>query len=134
MPDLEDSSQENSSSDELSDEYVYTVNGASSSDTPSTTPQVDIKVQNIMIKFLIDSGATLNLIDEEAWSKILKRNKSIMLQKSTSCIYPYGSDKPLELKRSVHNHTIVSQPSKCLKFTTFREGCFVISNKMQVFK
>ena len=51
-----------------------------------------------MIKFLIDSGATVNLIDEEAWSKIQKRNKRIMLQKSTSRIYPYGSDKPLELK------------------------------------
>ena len=24
--------------------------------------------------------------------------------------------------------TIVSQPSKCLKFMTFREGCFVICN------
>ena len=24
--------------------------------------------------------------------------------------------------------TIVSQPSKCLKFMTFREGCFVIRN------
>ena len=98
VPDLEDSSQEDSSSDELSDEYVYTVNGASNSDTPNTTPQVDIKVQNTMIKFLIDSGATVNLIDEEAWSKIQKRNKSIMLQKSTSHIYPYGSDKPPELK------------------------------------
>ena len=42
VPDLEDSSQEDS--DELSDEYVYTVNGASTSDTPSTTPQVDIQV------------------------------------------------------------------------------------------
>ena len=51
-----------------------------------------------MIKFLIDSGATVNLIDEEAWSKIQKRNKSIILQKSTSRIYPYGSDKPLKLK------------------------------------
>ena len=28
--------------------------------------------------------------------------------------------------------TIVSQPSKCLKSTTFREGCFVIRNRMQV--
>ena len=27
-----------------------------------------------------------------------------------------------------HNDTIVSQPSKCLKFMTFREGCFVIHN------
>ena len=98
VPDLEDSSLEDSSSDELSDEYVYTVNGASTSDTPSTTPLSDIKVQNTMIKFFIDSGATVNLIDEEAWSKIQKRSKSIMLQKSTSRIYPYGSDKPLELK------------------------------------
>ena len=98
MPDLEDSSLEDSSSDELSDEHVYTVNGSSTSDTPSTTPQVDIKVQNTMIKFLIDSGVTVNLIDEEAWSKIQKHNKSIMLQKSTSRIYPYGSDKPVELK------------------------------------
>ena len=98
VPDLEDSSQEDGSSDELSYEYVYTVNGASNSDTPNTTPQVDIIVQNTMIKFLIDSGATVSLIDEEAWSKIQKCNKSIMLQKSTSRIYPYGSDKPLELK------------------------------------
>ena len=99
MPHLEDSSLEDSSSDELSDEYVvYTVNGSSTSDIPCTTPQIDIKVQNTMIKFFIDSGATVNLIDEESWCKIQKRNKSIMLQKSTSRIYPYGLDKPLELK------------------------------------
>ena len=98
VPDLEDSSLEDSSSDELSDEYVYTVNGSSTSDTHSTTPQSDIKVQNTMIKFLIDSGATVNLTDEEAWSKIQKHNKSIMLQKSTSRIYRYGSDKPLKRK------------------------------------
>ena len=30
--------------------------------------------------------------------------------------------------------TIVSQPSKCLKFMTFREGYFVIRNWMQVLK
>ena len=55
VPDLEDSSLEDSSSDELPDEYVYTVNGTSNSDTPSTTPQGDFEVQNTMIKFLIDS-------------------------------------------------------------------------------
>ena len=47
---------------------------------------------------MIDSEATVNLIDEEAWSKIQKRNKSMMLQESTSRIYRYGSAKPLELK------------------------------------
>ena len=57
--------------------------------------QVEYK---IVCFILIDSGATVNLIDEDAWSKVQKRNKSIMLQKSTSRIYPYGSDKPLELK------------------------------------
>ena len=30
--------------------------------------------------------------------------------------------------------SIVSQPSKCLKFMTFREGCFIIYNEMQVLK
>ena len=33
-----------------------------------------------------------------------------------------------------HQIAIVSQPSKCLKFMTFREGCFVIRNWMQVLK
>ena len=51
MSDLVDSSLEDSSSDEFSDEYVYTVNGSSTPDTPSTAPQVDIKVQNTMVKF-----------------------------------------------------------------------------------
>ena len=69
MPDLEDSSLEGSSSDEFSDEYVYTVNGSSTSDTPSTTPQIDIKVQNAMVKFLIDLGVTVNLTDEEHGAK-----------------------------------------------------------------
>ena len=30
--------------------------------------------------------------------------------------------------------TIVSQPSKCLKFMIFWEGCLVICNGMQVLK
>ena len=49
--DLEDSSLEDNSSDEFSDEYVYTVNGSSTSNTPSTTPQADVKIQNTMINF-----------------------------------------------------------------------------------
>ena len=39
----------------------------------------------------------------------------------------------LNLKSSITS-IIVSQPSKCLKFMTFREGCFVTRNWMQVLK
>ena len=38
------------------------------------------------------------------------------------------------LKNKQTKHYIVSQPSKCLKFMTFREGCFVILNWMRALK
>ena len=34
--------------------------------------------------------------------------------------------------KTLHRWAIVSQPSKCLNFITFREGCFVIRDWMQV--
>ena len=36
------------------------------------------------------------------------------------------------MNSTTYTSAIVSQPNKCLKFMTFREGCFVIRNWVQV--
>ena len=45
-------------------------------------------------------------------------------------------NKKIRHSKAKHNNliSIVSQLSKCLKFMTFREGCFVIRNSWQVLK
>ena len=58
-----------SSSDE---EYAYTVRNHTEhvSVVSAKTPKVNIKVNNKLCTFLLDTGATVNLLDEEAYKKV----------------------------------------------------------------
>jgi len=60
------------------------------------TESAKIKVENVEIKMIIDSGSSINIIDKDTFEKIKKRNKNLVLSKNIKTkIFPYAS-KPLK--------------------------------------
>ena len=60
-------------------------------------PQATISICNIPIRVIIDSGSTVILINKATF-KVLKQNShTLNLRRSNAKIYPYGTEKPLEV-------------------------------------
>ena len=70
-----------------SDDYVY----AFQIGNKSKTHQVLINDTDINV--IIDSGSTISMLDENSFDSIIPKPK---LEKSSTKIYPYQSDSPLE--------------------------------------
>ena len=81
-----DSSTETSSEED----YVYTVENKSD---PKT--RAKIRVNSVEINFIVDTGATVDVIDSKTYDRL---KSSVKLCKSTTKIFAYGSNKPLPLK------------------------------------
>ena len=81
-----DSSTETSSEED----YVYTVENKSD---PKT--RAKIRVNSVEINFIVDTGATVDVIDSKTYDRL---KSSVKLCKSTTYIFAYGSTKPLPLK------------------------------------
>ena len=79
---------EHNSSD--SDEYLFKL-------TDNNIVDVEVKVDNYPITFLIDSGASINLIDKTTFDKLLD-NCDVKLNSTSAKVYTYGSKIPLPLK------------------------------------
>ena len=56
-----------------------------------------VQINDTPINMLIDTGSTINIIDTNSFNKIQKNN-NISLKQSKTKIFPYGSEKPLEIK------------------------------------
>jgi hypothetical protein len=54
-----------------------------------------IRVNSVEINFIVDTGATVDVIDSKTYDRL---KYSVKLCKSTTKIFAYGSDKPLPLK------------------------------------
>ena len=81
----------NSSTETISEEdYVYTVENKSD---PKT--RAKIRVNSVEINFIVDTGATVDVIDSKTYDRL---KSSVKLCKSTTKIFAYGSTKPLPLK------------------------------------
>ncbi|KAK0148839.1 hypothetical protein N1851_010750 [Merluccius polli] len=77
----------NTADTESSEEYLYTV-----SQPKANLPHAKIKVGDCDIKVMLDSGATVNIIDETTYQRLKYRPP---LSKSTVPIFSYGSRTPL---------------------------------------
>ena len=74
------------------DEYAFSLNNAA-----HDSGMVDIKVGGVMIRALIDSGSTANVVDQYTW-KYLKQHKIVaVLERTNKRLYPYGSRDPLSM-------------------------------------
>ena len=62
-----------------------------------STPKAKVMIADVPLHVLIDTGASINVIDETAYQTILKsrQNKRISLRNPATKIYSYGGSKPL---------------------------------------
>ena len=75
--------------DSSDDEYIFHMGSGNNTD-------VFLKIENIKIGFLIDSGSTVTVIPQEIFLNLLK-TKNIKLHPCDTKIYPYGSTSPIPL-------------------------------------
>ena len=75
-----------SSDDSESDEYLFTLNLPA-----AATPKTKVKINNIYVQMVVDTGASVNIIDELTFQKL---GQPLPLQKCKTRIFAYGaSDK-----------------------------------------
>ena len=77
--------------DEEEYKYVYTV-----SKSPDCPPTCLIEIEGQRLDIMIDTGASVNLIDETTYRKI-NRHRGRRLEKAERYIYSYGSSAPLPI-------------------------------------
>jgi len=72
------------------DEYAFTVDNTNNQKQPSAL----LKINGTRMRFLIDTGVSVNIIDESTYSKLTDRPA---LKKAHTKIYAYGSKAPLKV-------------------------------------
>ena len=88
--------------------YVFTLSDS------LTSSQFNIKVQSKPISILVDSGASVNILDEKTF-KSLNVNRS-KLKSTNTQIFTYGSRTPPQLLGAIELPTEVNQPIKVVKY------------------
>ena len=96
------SNNSNCSSDESSDsdENAFTINEVQTQ--PNTGKKqrsfiANLKIGKSIIPFQIDSGSSVNIIDETTFQRIKKSNPNIVLRKSRKRLFGFGGQTPLPL-------------------------------------
>ena len=104
------------------DEYVFTL-GASKRERHD----VIVKIDGVEIPFMIDSGASCNILDSDTFNHLSQR-VNVTLTPCSSNVYTYGSDSALQLRGSFYGN--VSSGNTCIlsKFIVpqgGRSGCLL---------
>jgi hypothetical protein len=83
------------SSDDSDEEYSYsvTVSGEVNS-VSNNTPRINIKVNDVSCKVLLDTGASVNILDEDTYRKV---GTPVLEKKNTPRLLPYGGGQPLKV-------------------------------------
>ena len=72
-----------------------------------------VLINDTEINVIIDSGSTINILDEDSFHSIMPQPK---LEKSSTKIYPYQSDSPLQLQGVTCATITANQTSLSTKF------------------
>ena len=75
------------SSNSSEEDYVYAVNNKN-----NTSPSVNVTVLSHVFKIIVDTGATINVIDENTYAKM----KETDLRPTNIKAFPYNSPKPVK--------------------------------------
>ena len=106
------------------DGYLYPVQNEQSKPTETlkihrvTLPQPKIKINNVNFPFMIDTGASINVIDENAFSKLQSHTvrHKVKLKQPKTKIYAYGSTTPLN---ALGTFTTVVESRRRITFAMF---------------
>ena len=88
------------------EEFIYTIMAS------TKTPQTTIKIANVPVPIIIDTGSSVNILNYEHFKKINQQKPGIQLQPTTTKVFAYGA-KPEEGGSSsqhalqlinIHNH------------------------------
>ena len=85
------SAHEADASSSSDDEYLYTLEHARPS---AKTPTVQIQIEGFTVDMIVDTGASVDILDEATFNKINRSNK-IQLQPPTKRLFAYGSKSQL---------------------------------------
>lgn len=80
-------------SDESSDEYCYSIHSAVNN-VKEALPEAILKLDNVNTTLLIDTGSTVNIIDENTYNKIGQPKLKKGFEPN---LYPYGNNTPLHV-------------------------------------
>jgi hypothetical protein len=73
------------------EEFIYTIIAS------TKTPQTTIKIANVPVPIIIDTGSSVNILKYEHFNKINQQNPGIQLQPTTTKVFAYGAKQPLHL-------------------------------------
>ena len=73
------------------DEYAFTVGGRNTGGT------INVLVEGVSVRMLIDSGASTNAIDKGTWEELKSQKIECKSRKCEKKLYTYGSSVPLRV-------------------------------------
>ena len=73
------------------EEFIYTIMAS------TKTPQTMIKIANVPVPIIIDTGSSVNILNYEHFKKINQQNPGIQLQPTTTNVFAYGAKQPIHL-------------------------------------
>jgi hypothetical protein len=73
------------------EEFIYTIMAS------TKTPQTTIKIANVPVPIIIDTGSSVNILNYEHFKKINQQNPGIQLQPTTTNVFAYGAKQPIHL-------------------------------------
>ena len=59
------------------------------------TPKTSVKLNNVKCQMTIETGASVNIIDETTYKRLSQ--PTLKKKQLTKCLYPYGSGQPLRV-------------------------------------
>ena len=73
------------------EEFIYTI-------IPSKkTPETTVKVAEVPVQIIIDTGSSVNILNSEHFKKIKQQNSRIKLQPTKTKVFAYGAQHPMHL-------------------------------------
>lgn len=78
--------------DDSDDEYLFTVNTSY-----GNHPETQVEIGHTKVNILIDSGASVNLLNYDIYRRIQQNDNRVKLTKTNARIFAYGTSTPLKL-------------------------------------
>ena len=89
--------------DDEEDEYAFTVKSVSQPE------RVEVTVGGCVVKMVIDSGASTNVVDKGLWSELKRQKIACESKKCDKRLYAYGSKEPLKVLGTFSASTKVAE-------------------------